>query len=686
MTTDTIASNGSGIVLSTDSGYGNPVTVASGVTLSAGYGYGMYVQAEWAIQNQGTIDGILFQGSHGFSDGTVINLGSIGGSNSGTGIGEYGGASITLDNFGTITPNGDAVFLNDSGSITNEHGAVISGSTGVYIQGSSAQVINDGSIDGTGGHGVDLRATANSLHNTGYISGSDIGVAEAGSSATLDNSGTIVGAGPEGVLLTAGQSSIHNTGYISGAAGVIEGGANATLENAGTIHATGGNAVYLQATGSNRLIVDAGAAFTGGIVKAKASTGGNTIELTSSTSVGTISNVGYQYVGFGTIAIDADAAWTVGGSITNLDAVTITGFNSHDRLDLQNLTFNAGDTVSFDDGTNVLTIKDSGGATLASITLDDSADGDVFKLVDDGHGGTYAEEDDFTPCYLKGTRVRTPDGDRLVEDLRIGDPVTTLGGEALTLKWIGRRGYRDWLAVGNDDVQPILFKAGSLADGVPARDLYVSPEHAMFVDGMLIPARHLANGASIVKCAGVEEIDYFHLEFDRHVVIFAEDAPAESFVDDDSRMLFHNADEYRRLYPDEPRRRDAEFCAPRVEAGYALEAVHRALAARALRSGTPRLGSVDRATRTVVEGWAVGDEPVRLAIVVNGAVVGQTLADRARGDLGNSGLGNCGFHFTLPQPLSAELGHRIEVRRESDWSLLTGASVTLKPAPAARTA
>jgi len=489
------------------------------------------------------------------------------------------------------------------------------------------------------------------------------------------------------VLLTAGQSSIHNSGYIGGATGVREGGTNATLENAGIIHATGGMAAYLYATGSNRLIVDAGAQFTGGIVKAKASTGGNTIELTSGASAGTISNLGYQYLGFGTITIDADAAWTVAGSILNFSTVTVEGFNNHDRLDLQNLTFSAGDTVSFDDGTNLLTIKDGGGATLETITLDDSADGHTFKLVADTGNGTYVEESDFTPCYLKGTRIRTPRGDRAVEDLRIGDPIVTMGGAALPLKWIGRRSYRDWLAVGNEDAQPILFKAGSLADRVPARDLYVSPEHAMFVDGMLIPALHLVNGVSIVKMRDVEEIDYFHLEFDRHVVIFAENAAAESFVDDDSRMLFHNAEEYRRLYSNEPSRR-AEFCAPRVEDGPALEALRRRLTARAARlrpdrkaAQPPARGYVDRATRTLVEGWASGERPVRLAILVNGAVVGETLADRRRADLKASGIGDCGFRFVLPRPLSPELAHRIEVRRESDWLPLHGGPVMLRPAP-----
>jgi len=322
--------------------------------------------------------------------------------------------------------------------------------------------------------------------------------------------------------------------------------------------------------------------------------------------------------------------------------------------------------------------------TLAAITLTGDYTGDFFHLADDSHGNTVMTED-TTPCYCRGTRIRTPGGQVPVEDLRIGDLVMTADGEALPLKWIGRRSYRDWLAVGNADVQPILFKAGSLADRVPARDLHVSPEHAMFIDGMLIPACHLVNGSSIRKVEGMEEIDYFHLEFDRHAVIFADDAPAESFVDDDSRMLFHNADEYRRLYPDEPARKDAVFCAPRVDGGYALETLRLRLAERATRlqpSGkaarTPaQLGFLDRATRTAIEGWAQGDEPVSLAIIVNGAVIGETTADKARKDLTQSGRGDCAFRFVLPQPLSRDLSHSIEVRRKSDWSLLNGAPARL---------
>ncbi|HEX4504620.1 MAG TPA: Hint domain-containing protein, partial [Alphaproteobacteria bacterium] len=281
--------------------------------------------------------------------------------------------------------------------------------------------------------------------------------------------------------------------------------------------------------------------------------------------------------------------------------------------------------------------------------------------------------------YLRGTLIRTAAGDRPVEALRIGDLVMTAGGETLPLKWIGRRSYRDWLAVGNADAQPVLFKAGSIADFVPARDLYVSPEHAMFLDGVLVPACHLVNGVSILKIEGMEEIDYFHLEFDRHVVILAEDAPAESFVEDDSRMLFHNAEEYRRLYPDEPHRRDAEFCAPRIEAGPKLDEIRRTLAARTahLRAegvAAPwgRRGKIEVTTSRLVAGWAFAGAdagPVPLVVLVNGAIVGRVVADRYRPDLeaASVGDGRHGFSFVLPKGLATDTDHRIEVRREIDW-------------------
>ena len=100
----------------------------------------------------------------------------------------------------------------------------------------------------------------------------------------------------------------------------------------------------------------------------------------------------------------------------------------------------------------------------------------------------------------------------------------------------------------------------------------------MFLDERLIPARCLLNGSTIVRDR-VERVDYYHVELDSHDVLLAEGAPSESFMDDDSRGVFHNAREFAVLYPNAAK--PYGFCAPRVEQGAQLEAIRRRLAATA---------------------------------------------------------------------------------------------------------
>jgi hypothetical protein len=75
-------------------------------------------------------------------------------------------------------------------------------------------------------------------------------------------------------------------------------------------------------------------------------------------------------------------------------------------------------------------------------------------------------------------------------------------------------------------------------------------------------------------------VTYFHIELRQHEAILAEGAASETFVDDDSRMLFHNASDYARLYPQQAAPAAPIWCAPRVTHGYGLEMVRRRLRAR----------------------------------------------------------------------------------------------------------
>ncbi len=211
--------------------------------------------------------------------------------------------------------------------------------------------------------------------------------------------------------------------------------------------------------------------------------------------------------------------------------------------------------------------------TTEGLNISES-EGSVFALTDT----------DYVACYARGTLIATPGGEVAVEDLAIGDRVLTAAGLAEPVRWIGRRSYAGRFLAGRRHLLPILFRAGSLGAGLPRRDLRVSPAHAMFLHGVLMPASCLVNGVSIFRDEACQQIDYLHVELARHDVILAEGAPSETFLDDDSRGLFHNAAEYRALYPD--LHAAGRYCAPRVEDGYVLDAIRQRLDAIA-RDLTP---------------------------------------------------------------------------------------------------
>ncbi|MDB5395281.1 MAG: Hemagglutinin-related protein [Rhodospirillales bacterium] len=742
-----------GVISGTETGFstgvflgeGGALTNAIGATVtggSAGVVADGDTAASFAIVNAGTI-----AGGDGTGNGVGLSIsggaGSVTNTADGTITGDVAGVSgltadaVTIDNSGVIsataTIGGSApiigMFLLGGGSIVNHAGGSITGTDeGIIADGAAASVDNAGIISGgTNGYGVVLGATASAITNTGTISGGLKGVllsaggsvsnagtgeitgitAYGSDTATILNAGTITSGSiysydsgtsmgsvlpGHGVALYGGGTVTNLAGAsITGDAdGVVVGGTDATIENAGAI--TGGtHAAYLNASGTNRLIVDVGAAFTGDVV-ANASAA-NTIELTSGAAAGAISGVGTQFTGFQTLTIDSGAAWTIGGTEAGISAATIAGFDGDDHLDLTDLGFGTGNVADLNYVTDVLTIKNSLGAVLDTVTFAGDLTGKFFHMADDGSGGTMLTENEIA-CYCRGTRILTDRGYMTVEDLAIGDRLVTADGTAMSLKWIGRRSYAGWLAVGNPDVQPVRFKPGSLGDKVPSHDLLVSPEHAMFIDGVLIPARHLVNGVSILPADEMEAVEYFHLELDRHAVIFAEDAASESFVDDGSRGMFNNVYEFHALYPNTPRDAEPEYCAPRVEDGYILEAVRRRLMARTTRmlpnataAIAPLLnGYLDSVTRTTIEGWAFEPEApwrrVPLVILANGAVIGRVVADQPRAGLAEAGIGDgChAYRFELPFGFSEDLRHEIEVQRESDWSHLTDSPMLLDPA------
>ena len=212
------------------------------------------------------------------------------------------------------------------------------------------------------------------------------------------------------------------------------------------------------------------------------------------------------------------------------------------------------------------------------------------------------------PCYCRGTLILAERGEVRVEDLAIGDAVVTFSGEAKPIKWIGRRSYAGRFIAGNPAVLPIVVRAGALAPETPVRDLWLSPGHALLLDGSLVPAEHLVNSLTIVKTGAVDRVDYFHLEFETHEVILAEGAPAESYVECDNRQGFQNAHEFAALYLEDARA-PFGYCRPRLEAGMAeLAAIRARLFDRAAALGHSTTADPD--LHLVVDGTAVAPQSV----------------------------------------------------------------------------
>ena len=375
----------------------------------------------------------------------------------------------------------------------------------------------------------------------------------AGSRDTISGYGTI---SATGTLTGAGTLYANSSGHLldatagtwkgGGAASVLEIANGATLELHGTIP-TGENISFDSTAGGVLALTQTGANFSGSILGASlgVQTGG-----TSPTSVNFI-----DLVNAGGIT---SASINTVSNISTLSVVTSSS-GTYTLITNENLT---GDSVNWKADTSL-------GASGFDIWVDTA------------------------PCYAVGTRLGTPSGDVAVEALSEGDLVITMqDGQpvAMPVVWIGQMVVDLENHPRPETAAPIVFRPNALGAGIPTRELVVSPDHAMFLDGKLIPAKLLINGTTIYQDLAARSVTYYHIETQRHSILLAEGAPAESYLDTGNRAWFNNAGAALMGHPEFEvnaylRCWEADACAPLAVGAEAVGPIWQRLADRAAALG-----------------------------------------------------------------------------------------------------
>jgi hypothetical protein len=403
---------------------------------------------------------------------------------------------------------------------------------GLYV--ASGTLFNDATIDGSIA-GIQALAGAGTIVNAGTVRGhGDVGII-LGAGATLANQASglvaadtsLFGAGSTlasfAVQLTNG-GLVTNAGTLAARYGVIGSG---TVIDTGTILATGGTAVSFQdALGASRLVVDPGAVFVGGL-DGGATAAGLAASLEFAPGSFTLAGFGVSISHFTAITLDPGAHWLLAG--------TPQGFAAQPLEGLAGSTLELTGTVESGAGLSGGYLTLSGGPTL-------DLPGIGFARVTNDGSNTF-----IAACFASGTSIATARGQVAIEHLAIGDRVLTASGRLAPIIWLGRRKLDPRRHPRPHDVMPVRIHAGAFGSNVPSRDLILSPDHAVLMDGSLVPIRHLINGASIVQEPRAT-ITYWHLELAHHDAVLAEGLACETYLDTGNRAAFEG--HTQALHPD----------------------------------------------------------------------------------------------------------------------------------------
>jgi autotransporter passenger strand-loop-strand repeat protein len=562
----TTLDNGS---MEVDAGSANDTTVYSGIlVVSGGVANGTTL----------TVNGSMEVDAGSASDTTVDDCSLIvsGGNVSGTTLTDNGYMEVDAGSASDTTADNSILYVS---------GGVVSGIT---LTDNASMEVDAGSASDTTADNSQLCVAGGSVSGTLLSDDSYMEVVDAGS---------------------ASDTTVYN-GNLAVSGGVVSG---TTLSDVSFMKVYAGSASDTTVDGSDLVV-------SGGVANGTTLTDNGYMVVDSGSATDTTVDDGNLFVSGGSVS---GITVNSGGTLEIGDGGTVSGLTleAGGTLDLTNLVYDSAYSASLDSGTDTFAVI-SGGSQVETLSLSGDYTGEYFHVTDDGTGDTLVTVD-TTPCYRTGTLIRGDRGEVPVEALRVGDRVLSALGGSAPVTWLGHRHVDCRRHPKPQDVWPVRVAAGAFGANQPRRDLWLSPDHSVYVDGVLIPVRYLINDATIVQ-EPVDAVTYWHVELPAHDVLFAEGLPAESYLDTGNRGAFANGGGAPMLHPDFALRVwQAEACARLARDGADLVAARSRLLERAAALG-------HRTTQDAGLHLVVGGRVVRPAIT--GGVYRFRLA-RAAGEI-----------------------------------------------------
>ncbi|MBS0980679.1 Hint domain-containing protein [Acetobacter thailandicus] len=529
-------------------------TISSGMTVSGATS--VYIGNNNTITNPGVDNGGLIitdpeqttiGNQNSFSNGVTISGGTL--------------------SFGSQ----NTVYNNDLRLVDIVSGAVADNNTFYYstdLDDSDVTYGNNNSIYGVSANNSVIGiGNGNTIYSSGFTG--------SGGTFTIGSGNTISGVNVVNELVSAGAGNnfVSNTFIGSGAVLSTTGSAGGSnLLSSGTV-ASGGS-LFLGAYGrmtSGALIVSGGGIATlsgpSTVVNTLSNYGGTTY-VSSGGTVGTTTISGGT-VGLssgatmvGTANIGQDGTLELAGN-NGTGTITFSGSEEHPSyVVLSDDVVDGKSTVSqtfsgWGTGYDHIIFKGPFTSTKATLTSNNTISlqvGDTtFTLNIPGIGSTgytLLELDngyiDLEICFLAGTLIQMASGYVKVEEIKAGDKIMVRQADGNfaeeTVKWVGRKHHNVRIAQKYPDLAgyPVCIKKDALAEGVPFKDLLVTPEHSLFIDGNFIPVRMLVNGVNIYYDLEINQYYYYHIETEQHAVIDANGALTESYLNTGNKNSFSN--------------------------------------------------------------------------------------------------------------------------------------------------